>query len=304
MEYTEHNPLRVFTSFSGYDSQCMALDRLKEKHPGFDYELVGWSEIDRHAIKAHNLVYPQWADRNFGDITKIDWGLVPDFDLFTFSSPCQDWSTAGFQKGGAEGSGTRSSLLWYCENAIREKRPKYMFMENVKNLVSKKFRPLFYKWCERVESYGYKIFWQVLDAKDYGVPQHRERVFAIFIREDVAFPYSFPEGFELKTELKDLLEENVPDCYYLSDKVVEGFRLHNEKHKEKGTGFMWKPKDMNQEGEIANCLRAGYARSAPTDDTIKESIRDSTDAGQAGQGRETKSETLYDVPAHQRGRRS
>lgn len=79
MEYTENNPLRVFTSFSGYDSQSMALDRLKEMHPGFDYELVGWSEIDRHAIKAHNLVYPQWAGRNFGDITKIDWGLVPDF---------------------------------------------------------------------------------------------------------------------------------------------------------------------------------------------------------------------------------
>lgn len=111
MEYTENNPLRVFTSFSGYDSQSMALDRLKEMHPGFDYELVGWSEIDRHAIKAHNLVYPQWAGRNFGDITKIDWGLVPDFDLFTFSSPCQDFSSAGLQRGGAEGSGTRSSLL-------------------------------------------------------------------------------------------------------------------------------------------------------------------------------------------------
>lgn len=144
-----------------------------------------------------------------------------------------------------------------------------MFMENVKNLVSKKFRPLFYKWCERVESYGYRIFWQVLDAKDYGVPQHRERVFAIFIREDVAFPYSFPEGFELKTELKDLLEENVPDRYYLSDKAVEGFRLHNEKHKEKGTGFIWKPKDIKKEGELANCLRANAAPS-PTDDTIKE----------------------------------
>lgn len=149
MEYTENNPLRGFTSFSGYDSQSMALDRLKEMHPGFDYELVGWSEIDRHAIKAHNLVYPQWAGRNFGDITKIDWALVPDFDMFTFSSPCQDFSSAGLQKGGAEGSGTRSSLLWFCENAIREKRPKYMFMENVKNLVSKRFRPLFYKWVRK-----------------------------------------------------------------------------------------------------------------------------------------------------------
>lgn len=127
MEYTEHNPLRVFTSFSGYDSQCMALDRLKEMHPGFDYELVGWSEIDRHAIKAHNLVYPQYADRNFGDISKIDWGLVPDFDLFTFSSPCQDWSTAGFQKGGAEGKGwvyDEDAKKWF---RIRRLTPREIF---------------------------------------------------------------------------------------------------------------------------------------------------------------------------------
>lgn len=80
--------LRVFTAFSGYDSQCMALDRA-----GIDYELVGWSEIDKYAIAAHNAVYPQYADRNFGDISEIDWAQVPDFDLFTYSSPCQDFST-------------------------------------------------------------------------------------------------------------------------------------------------------------------------------------------------------------------
>lgn len=82
--------LRVFTAFSGYDSQCLALDRLKANFPDFDYELVGWSEIDKYAIQAHNALYPQWADRNFGDISKIDWSQVPDFDLFTYSSPCQE----------------------------------------------------------------------------------------------------------------------------------------------------------------------------------------------------------------------
>ena len=93
--------LRVFTSFSGYDSQCMALDRL-----GIYYELTGWSEIDRYAIQAHNAVYPQWSDRNYGDICNIDWKDVPDFDLFTYSSPCQDFSAAGLQRGGQKGSGT------------------------------------------------------------------------------------------------------------------------------------------------------------------------------------------------------
>lgn len=87
--------MRVCTTFSGYDSQCMALDRI-----GIPYELVAWSEIDKYAIAAHNAVYPQWADRNLGDITKVDWDNVPDFDLFTYSSPCQDFSTAGLQKGG------------------------------------------------------------------------------------------------------------------------------------------------------------------------------------------------------------
>ena len=105
-KFTEDNPLRVFTAFSGYDSQCMALDRI-----GTPYTLVGWSEIDKNAIMAHNAVYPQYADRNYGDIQQIDWKQVPDFDLFTFSSPCQDFSAAGLQRGGQEGSGTRSSLL-------------------------------------------------------------------------------------------------------------------------------------------------------------------------------------------------
>ena len=133
--------LRVFTAFSGYDSQCMALDRI-----GVDYDLVGWSEIDRFAIRAHDAVYPQYADRNFGDITAIDPNALPDFDLMTYSSPCQDFSIAGRQRDGEKGSGTRSSLLWYCEDIIRVKRPRFLVMENVKNLVSEKFRPLFLEW--------------------------------------------------------------------------------------------------------------------------------------------------------------
>ena len=88
-------PIQVFTAFSGYDSQCMALDRI-----GLPYDLVGWSEIDKYAIAAHNAVYPQFAERNYGDISQIDWSQVPDFDLFTYSSPCQDFSVAGLQRGG------------------------------------------------------------------------------------------------------------------------------------------------------------------------------------------------------------
>ena len=226
--------IKVFTAFSGYDSQCLALNRVKEKHDDFDYELVGWSEIEICAIKAHNLLFPQWSDRNFGDISKIDWTQVPDFDLFTYSSPCQDFSNAGLQRGGEEGSGTRSSLLWECRRAIIAKRPKYCMLENVKALVGKKFLPLLQKWCDELEQYGYVNFWQVLNAKDYGVPQNRERVFLISIRKDAMgkFPYGykFPKPFPLTKKLKDILqpEEEVHERYYLGEKAMAYFREHCE----------------------------------------------------------------------------
>lgn len=211
--------LRVFTAFSGYDSQCMALDRLKRDFPTFDYELVGWAEIDKYAIQAHNALYPQWADRNYGDISKIDWGEVPDFDLFTYSSPCQDFSNAGLQRGGEEGSGTRSSLLWECRRAIIAKKPKYLLLENVASLVSKKFLPLFNKYQAELESYGYSNFARVLNAKDYGVPQNRQRVFLVSILDPTAM-YHFPEKMPMDKRLKDVLEQNVDERYYLSDQCI------------------------------------------------------------------------------------
>lgn len=173
-DYNKANPLRVFTAFSGYDSQCLALEQLKELIPGFDYELIGWSEIDKYAIQAHDALFPDAADKNYGDISKIDWEKVPDFDLFTYSFPCTDISAAGLQKGLAAGSGTRSGLLWECEKTIKHKRPKFLLMENVKALVSKKFMPDFQAWLELLNNYGYDTFWQVCNAKDYGVPQNRE----------------------------------------------------------------------------------------------------------------------------------
>ena len=207
--------LRVFTAFSGYDSQCLALNRL-----GIDYDLVGWSEIDKFAIKAHNALFPQWIDRNFGDITQINWHTVPDFDLFTYSSPCQDFSNAGKMRGGEEGSGTRSSLLWECQKAIWIKRPRYLLMENVANLVSKRFIDTFNKWLKVLEDFGYTNYWQVLNANDYGVPQNRKRVFVVSILNNI-HPFEFPEKKELNTILKDMLEEHVDEKYYLDDNKIK-----------------------------------------------------------------------------------
>ena len=117
MQYNKNNPLRVITLCSGYDSQCLALERLHQDFPDFYYELVAWSEIDEHAIRAHNVLFPQWADRNLGDMTKIDWTKAPQCDLLVYSVPCTDVSQAGLQKGFTEGSGTRSSIIWCTRDA-------------------------------------------------------------------------------------------------------------------------------------------------------------------------------------------
>ena len=219
--YTKENPLRVFTAFSGYDSQCLALNRL-----GIDYDLVGWSEIDPAAIKAHNALFPQYEERNYGDISKIDWSQVPDFDLFTYSSPCTDFSNAGAQAGGEEGSGTRSSLLWECRKTILTKKPKYLLFENVKALVSDKFLYLFEKWCKELESYGYANYYQVLNSKDYGVPQSRERIFMVSIlkTDDEPDPYyEFPRPVPLTKCVEDILEDNVPEKYYMKQEVTDRY---------------------------------------------------------------------------------
>lgn len=238
--------LRVFTAFSGYDSQCMALQRIAERHPDFEFELVGWSEIERNAIAAHDAVFPQWRDRNYGDICEIDWTKVPDFDLFTYSSPCQDFSLAGVQRGGQEGSGTRSSLLWECRRAILAKRPRFLLLENVSNLVSEKFIKTFSKWEQELASYGYDNYYKVLNAKDYGVPQNRERVFLVsFLHSQI---FNFPKPFPLELRLKDVLEDKVAERYYLSEKAIAGLLEHNEKHEARGTGFLFKPKDISVNG--------------------------------------------------------
>ena len=215
-KYTKENPLRVFTGFAGYDSQCLALRNI-----GIPFELVGWSEIDKYAIMAHNALFPEYEGRNYGDICKIDWDSVPDFDLFTYSFPCTDLSNAGKQGGAEEGSGTRSSLLWECRKAIIAKKPKYLLMENVKALVSDKFRPLFLKWCDELTSYGYTNFCKVLNAKDYGVPQNRERIFVVSIKD--ADWFDFPHPIKLEKRLKDVLEERVDEKYYLPQEKVDKF---------------------------------------------------------------------------------
>lgn len=204
--------IRIIELFAGIGSQTQAL-----KNAGIEHESVAISEIDKYALQTYE--YLHGPVRNLGDISLIDPNNVPDCDLITYSFPCQDLSVAGAQSGAEEGSGTRSSLLWECKKIFEAKKPKYLLMENVKNLVGTTHKPNFDKWLAYLESLGYTNYWSVLNAVDYGVPQNRERVFCVSIlnpKQD----FVFPAAQERKIKLKDILDpkERIPANMYMNDR--------------------------------------------------------------------------------------
>lgn len=239
----------IVTLCSGYDSQVMAMERIvyaaKKEGYDVDIDLLAWSEFDpdskkpieeQPAVIAHNLLFPRWANRNVGDMTKVDWDEwrrgIPsetEIDLLTYSTPCQSISQAGKREGIVKGSGTTSSILWNTEDAIRALRPKFLLQENVKALCNKVNMPYFLEWQKVCENLGYKNYWKVLNAKNYGVPQNRERVFMLSVRKDLDLPdYTFPEGYPLDKSVAELLNDEVDDSYFLRGDTVIKFLQKNE----------------------------------------------------------------------------
>lgn len=258
--------IRVFEAFAGVGSQRMALRNI-----GVEHEVVAIAEIDKYAIKSYEAIHGEV--NNLGDISKIETNSIPDHDLFTYSFPCQDISAAGLGKGFKENSGTRSSLLWECRKVIEVKKPKWLLMENVKNLVSKKFKKDFDSWCQWLESQGYTNYWQILNAKDYGVPQNRERVFMVSIK-GAHRTYHFPKKQELTIRLKDVLEKEVDSKFYLKeDKVAQLIKNVNGKinFNKKRIGTVHKNNDMTRSTRdiVFNdlfespCLTATMHKDAP-----------------------------------------
>ncbi len=212
-EYTEQNPLRLIELFAGIGSQTQALTNI-----GVPHTVVGISEIDKYAIQSYKAMHGEVT--NFGDIREIK--SLPDADLWTYSFPCQDISVAG--KGAGIKEGTRSGLLFEVERLLitaskNGNLPKYLLLENVKNLVSKKFKADFDRWLAFLKSLGYSNYWQILNAKDYGIPQNRERVFCVSIRGEHK-PFKFPEKRELKLRLRDMIDEVVDEKYYLKESTI------------------------------------------------------------------------------------
>lgn len=302
--------LRVFEAFAGVGTQRMALERLGIKHEVVGIAEVDEFAINSYAAiheeveevvdvsedemrdylrklniplndqgkpknprgkKLKNVYTSSKKVRNLGDISKINVENVPDHDLFTYSFPCQDISLAGELGGLKKGSGTRSSLLWECKRVIDTKKPKYLLMENVKNLVGKKFKPHFEEWLKYLEALGYTTYWEVLNAKNYGVPQNRERVFAVSVLGEHE-PYVFPKPIKLEKRLKDVLEDEVAERYYLDNERAQQLTatITDEKdmagviEPERILGIFDKENRTHQSGSVYN-----KDKIAPTLDTMQ-----------------------------------
>ena len=200
--------VRVLELFAGIGACSKALTRL-----GIEHEIVDAVEIDKYAIQSFNAIH----GTNFEPQDITQWDKDIKVDLIMHGSPCQDFSVAGLNKGGDKGSGTRSSLMYETLRIVEKLKPKYVIWENVKNLLSKKHRHNFDAYIEAMEKLGYHSQYQVLNAKNFGVPQNRERVFTVSIRNGIPGGFEFPEPEPLTKRLKDMLEGSVDEKYYIKD---------------------------------------------------------------------------------------
>ena len=220
--------------FSGIGAFEKALERLK-----IPYELVGYCEIDPFAGKAYSLLHGVPESMNFGDITKLNEKILPgDIDLITYGFPCQDISVAGLQKGFTDVNGekTRSGLFFDALRIIEHTQPQVAIAENVKNLTSKKFSRQFSIVLKSLEAAGYNNYWKILNAMDYEIPQNRERVLIVSIRKDVDTGiFQFPEPVELKRCMGDLLEDEVPEKYFLTAEKLKSIEYSSFNQYREGT---------------------------------------------------------------------
>lgn len=226
-----------------------------------DYDLVGFSEVDKFAIKSYCAIHGVGENLNLGDVSSIDAKLLPqNIDIIVHGSPCTSFSVAGKGKGGDKGSGTQSSLMWYSVDIIKKVKPKYVVWENVKNVISKKHIHNFNQYIEDLKEVGYISYYKILNAKDFGLPQNRERIYVVSILDD-KHTFEFPQGFPLELKLKDILEDSVEDKYYLSQEMQDRFfkfpqdRLNNECLEVLGTTAPH-PCDENGNVKYSNCTSA------------------------------------------------
>lgn len=203
--------IKVLELFSGIGAVRKALINTNISH-----DIVGISEIDKYAIQSYNRLYGD--TKNFGDITNLNKEELPDFDFMVYGFPCQDISLAGAQEGLDEGSGTRSSLLWNAVDIIRKKRPKFLLMENVKNLLGKTHRANFDKYLTILKDFGYSNSFKVLNANHFNIPQNRERVICVSVLNSDA--PTLKEGKFTNKKIRDIVEDFIDEKYFMNKPFI------------------------------------------------------------------------------------
>lgn len=265
--------IKIGTHFSGIGSPEAAL-----RYLGLPHQSIFACEIDKYARASFNEMHH--TESMVDDVTTAEWSSYEPLDLYVAGFPCQAFSTAGKRLGFNEARGT---LFFNVAEFIKVNQPKAFILENVKGLVNHDAGKTFTTIIDILSNgggtvngqmsidnidngLGYHIYYKVLNTKDYGIPQNRERIFIVGFKDFRSF--RFPKPIPLDMKLKDILDDQVDDKYYLSDKMIAGFLRHNKRHiEEKGqTGFNWKPKDLKKD-DVANCLRANAAL-CPTDNSI------------------------------------
>lgn len=264
-------PIRLIELFAGYGSQAMALRDI-----GAQFEHYRAVELDKYAIKSYNAVHgTEFAQMDITQIHAEDLSICDTEKycyLMTYSFPCTDLSLAGKKAGMKRGSGTRSGLLWEVERILREIKesggelPQILFMENVPQVHNNTNVDDFKKWMDFLSGLGYVNYWKDLNAKDYGVAQNRNRCFMFsFLGE---YKYHFPRPIPLEKKIKDYLEDEVDEKYYVSDVALKGFEEHAKKQKEKGNSFHAVFKDTY---EVASTIKSRYYKDG-SDCLIKTNI--------------------------------
>ena len=286
-------PIRLIELFAGIGAQAKALERL-----GVEFEHYRICEFDKYAVTSYNAVHRTNFDTS--DITKItaDDLAIVNTDAYcyimTYSFPCQDLSVAGKQAGMEKGSNTRSGLLWEVERLLDEctELPQVLLMENVTQVHGKKNIDCFNQWCDKLESLGYKNYWKDLNAKDFGVPQNRNRTFMVSLLGD--YTYEFPEGFPREIRLKDVLEDTVDSKFYLEipfNQYDDGTcrTIKHQYYKNSYANFI-RTGDMGATGveikklTVREATKKGYAEAIEGDSINLEQPNSKTRRGRVGHG--------------------
>lgn len=252
-------PIRLIELFAGIGAQAKALERI-----GVPFEHYRICEFDKYAVKSYNAIHgTDFETSDIRTITANDLGIV-DTDkycyIMTYSFPCTDLSVAGKQMGMSKGTQTRSGLLWEVERLLKEMKelPQILLMENVPQVIGQKNIKDFADWIAFLDTLGYKSKWQVLNAKDFNVPQNRERCYMVSALGN--YYYEFPCGKGCEKRLKDILETNVDKKYFLPQTLIDYYIKRNSEQKEKGNGFFFEPNDGSKIGKSI-LTRAGSRQS-------------------------------------------